>query len=256
MTTTSNFRCAVRADLFARAMQAISTEETRYYLTGAFVTKAPEGGAMIVATDGHWLVAIRDPRGIVEGSGIVKLNADMKKALAFKRDDFSRSIHGLGAERVLIASAKTDERDACAMVVLGGPLHTPKGGEQTDPRAETLASMDRPGKAVVAAQFYDVLIDGTFPDFTRVIPSDADFTLRAPMIDVRLIDKASRALSNSLTKSRAIVMGPSKENPESGPVLVLPAYKQTDDHTALAVLMPMRNDNPTPSVPTFWKPAA
>lgn len=255
MTTTTDFKCAVRADLFARAMLAISTEQTRYYLNGVFITAAPEGGALLVATDGHWLVAIRDPRGIVEGSGIVALNDSMKKALAKHRTDYGRSIYGRGAERVLIVRAGETIKDARAMIVLGGPVETSKDTDPVDPRAETLTNLDAPGRDVVQAQFYDVLIDGTFPNFHRVIPSEADFTLRPPLIDNRLIEKASRALADGITKSRAVILGPSKEHPGSGPVMVLPAYKQTSDHTAIAVVMPMRNDNPTPTVPTFWKKA-
>src|SRR5690606_32988198 len=120
---------------------------------GVFVSEAPEGGAMMVATDGHWLVAVRDPRGIVIGSGIVVLDAAMKKALAAHRGDVARSVHGHGAERVLIVSNKTDDREACAMIVIGGPVSKPKDGEQTDHRPETLANLDRPGRSVVATQF-------------------------------------------------------------------------------------------------------
>lgn len=255
MTTTTDFKCAVRADLFARAMLGISTEQTRYYLNGVYVSAAPEGGALLVATDGHWLIAIRDPRGVVEGSGIVALNDSMRKALTKHRTDYGRSVHGRGAERVLIVGSGETVKDARAMIVLGGPVETPKDADPVDPRADTLTNLDVPGRDVMQAQFYDVLIDGTFPDFHRVIPSDADFTLRPPLIDNRLIEKASRALADGVTKSRAVTLGPSKGNPGAGPVIVLPAYKQTSDHTAIAVVMPMRNDNPTPTVPAFWKKA-
>lgn len=254
MTTTKDFRCAVRADLVARAYAAVSTEDTRYYLNGAFVTVSPKGGALIVATNGHWLVAVRDPRGIVTGSGIVRLDKKMLAAVKANRLDV-RSKFGMTAERVLVV--KNDEEstaDARAMIVINGKPSSTKDGPIIDPREQAFEQIDKPSRLVVQAQFADLLIDGTFPDFKRVIPENVTKTGRVPDIDPIYVAKASKAVSGN-TYTKAVKFYPTETDGKadpSGPVLVLPGYKQSDEFEVLAVVMPIR-DSGDIEIPTFWK---
>lgn len=53
----------VSARLFYAAALVASREETRYYLNGVHVQPCAGGGVMLVATDGHRLVCVRDSSG-------------------------------------------------------------------------------------------------------------------------------------------------------------------------------------------------
>lgn len=50
--------------LYARAYAATGTDECRYYLCGVRVESHPDGGALLIATNGKLLVLIRDPDGV------------------------------------------------------------------------------------------------------------------------------------------------------------------------------------------------
>ncbi|WP_420415102.1 DNA polymerase III subunit beta [Roseibium sp.] len=112
-------------DNFLAAVQAcqpfISTEETRYYLNGVCFTKNPEGRDVVVATDGHRMIAHDLDHGM-EGNLILP--------------------------RKVLPS------------LLGLPVPT------RIYRTETRIEFDMPG-----ARLRTKLIDGAFPDWTRVIPT-------------------------------------------------------------------------------------
>ena len=69
----------VNAMLFKAARECQSSEETRYYLGGVYVQPHPERGALLVATDGHRLIAIHDETGICEKPAIVRTIVRMRK---------------------------------------------------------------------------------------------------------------------------------------------------------------------------------
>src|SRR5256885_2092412 len=70
----------VNARLFAAAWVCISTEESRYYLNGVRIEPLAEGCVM-VATDGHRLIAIRDPSGTCDKADIVSPSEYVRMAL-------------------------------------------------------------------------------------------------------------------------------------------------------------------------------
>lgn len=247
------FRCAVSAELFGRAMAAVATEETRYYLGGVFVQPCLQGGALLTSTNGHWLINVRDPRGVCEGSGIVSISKVMKAALKANRTDVRGPFGHLG-ERVLIVGTDGGFKDARAMVVLSGRPHTPKGSEaEVNPRDSVLARLAKPGRDVLAAQFSDVLIDGVYPEWKKIIPAEVDFAAPAPALDQRYVALAAKALSQD-GKVQPIRLAPSKGQP-SGPVLVMAANRTFEDWQALAVVMPVRAESAL-AVPTYWQDAA
>ncbi|WP_339774276.1 hypothetical protein [uncultured Thalassospira sp.] len=53
-------RITVQAKYFLAAWQFTSTDDTRYYLGGVHIEPHPDGGALLVATNGHILCAIHD----------------------------------------------------------------------------------------------------------------------------------------------------------------------------------------------------
>ncbi len=244
MEKMNDFKCAVSADLFARANLARSTEGMRYYLNGVYVTPAPQGGAFLVGTNGHWLVVVHDPRGIVEGSAIVSLNKRMVSDLKSARGDCS-SPFGHRTERVLAVA------DSKAMVVLSSKKHeikTEEGTEEVEARGESIGLVSAPNKLVISAQFSDVLIDGTFPDYTRVIPSDVDATRAMPAVDPKYLSLAVKAITQDKKGPVRFLPGPD----ESSPSVVVPSH-ELFGWTAAAVVMPLRSSGAV-SAPTFWKP--
>ena len=70
MTTATKRHVRVRAKHFAAAYLFAGTDETRYYLKGVLVEPHPDGGVLLVATDGHRMVAIKDDEGETNGTWI------------------------------------------------------------------------------------------------------------------------------------------------------------------------------------------
>ncbi len=175
--------------LIDKTQFAISNEETRYYLNGVYLHAIEVEGHMMlraVATDGHRLarVEIPAPKGAAGMPGVIL----PRKAVT----EVQKLIEDPGAEvRVDISATK-------ARFTFG------------DPAAAS-------GQVVLISK----LIDGTFPDYVRVIPSGNDKRLvvdRAPF--AAAVDRVStissergRAVKLAITDSKLTL---SVTNPDSG----------------------------------------
>ena len=129
----------IKAD-YARLIQPfICTEATRYYLNGFFVERDPVKGVRIVATDGHRLVVFHDEDGLcLAGQGAII--ALPKEAVRLCKPGKSWEPHARHVEIDLGADTAT--------IHLGDP---------------------REGSTPVGT-FNGVLVDGTFPDYRRIVP--------------------------------------------------------------------------------------
>lgn len=126
------------ACIFAAVNMARSNEDTRYYLRGVFVKPAPSGkGVIMCATDGARMVVAWDCAGFISEPAI--LDAD-KSVLAHCK--------ATKAGHAVIAK---DEADSIARVI------------QVDSDGDEMATL---GAGVIT------VVDGTFPDFDRVIPRE------------------------------------------------------------------------------------
>lgn len=189
---------AVRLDALLRVRPFISTEMTRYYLGGIFVHPHKEGGAVCAATDGHRLGVRRDKDGLVNEPQIVRLPKEVKDA---KREY-------LGAWAVM-----TRTGSGYAHLSLVERLHD--------------RDHDTPENAIARIgdcyqRFGDVLIDGTFPDYTRIIPSEEDADV-VRGFNAKYLSSFGQAIT---------IRG----GGEGSPHLVLDG----EDSEFLGVLMPMR----------------
>lgn len=132
----------ISADLFRIAYKCVSTEETRYYLGGVYVQRAIDGvGALLVSTDGHRLLCVRDESAtgdIPEGGVIVS------------------------AVPAQVRSFKTSKQGRVDMTPLTLTLSDSKHAPAMDCE---LSEGDRP-----LGSIYLHKIDGTFPDWRRVVP--------------------------------------------------------------------------------------
>jgi DNA polymerase-3 subunit beta len=182
--------------LIDKTQFAISTEETRYYLNGIFLhTTKVDGDMMLraVATDGHRLarVQIPAPEGAIGMPGVIvprKAVAEAQKLV----EDASREV------RVEVSATKVrfSFGDAAAT-------------------GEALAR--GPGQVMLISK----LIDGTFPDYARVIPTGNDKRLVVEREPFRIaIDRVAtissergRAVKLSLADSKLTL---SVTNPDLG----------------------------------------
>ena len=157
------------AEMIDRTRFAISTEETRYYLNGIFLHVSDEARPVLkaAATDGHRLAryTIDRPEG-AEGMPDVIVP---RKAVAELRKLL---------EEALDSSVQIDLSASKIRFALGGE-----------------------GGVVLTSK----LIDGTFPDYSRVIPTGNDKLLR---LDPKsFYEGVDRVATIATEKTRAVKMG-------------------------------------------------
>lgn len=127
---------SVNADLFRSVYIAVSTEETRYYLQGVFIEPMPNGGVTMAATDGHRLLVCFDPSGAAARAAIIRLSKDALKACKPVKGDTRRLGVAFDAETATVWARKHEEAPELPVAI--------------SPGAE---------------------IDGTFPQWRRVVPA-------------------------------------------------------------------------------------
>ena len=161
------------SELIDRTRFAISTEETRYYLNGIFFHVSDDNEPVLraAATDGHRLARFTLPRPAgAEGMPDVIVP---RKAVAELRKLLDESLDG---------NVQIDLSDSKVRFKLGGT-----------------------GGVVLTSK----LIDGTFPDYSRVIPTGNDKLLR---LDPKSFHEGvDRVATIATEKTRAVKMGLDKD---------------------------------------------
>lgn len=133
---------AIHADLLMDLTWALSTEETRYYLQGVYIDEQ----SRLVATDGHVLAVICPEYGKFSPDFFAAL-----KGLIVRLPPPKEARSRRGFQKWIVIDDKT------------GGLHI------------TQTASDRPPETALAAQPTYIspescFIDGTFPDWMRVLP--------------------------------------------------------------------------------------
>jgi len=143
------------ADLFRTVYRFASKEKTRYYLNGVCIQQAPKGqpGVVMVATDGAKMIVAYDPKGSAPaGEGVIVRTEGHKVPGSNFRDNTKL---GSSVERVAILDmGKRGAGDAYAASLVD--CWTDKDGN----------SEELPASAHVFEH-----VDGTFPDWARIIPN-------------------------------------------------------------------------------------
>jgi DNA polymerase-3 subunit beta len=169
LPTSFELPARLLAELIDRTRFAISTEETRYYLNGIFlhVTDEDEPLLKAAATDGHRLARFTIPRP--EGA------AGMPDVIVPRK--------AVGELRKLLEEAL----DSNVLIDLSASkIRFTMGGE---------------GGVVLTSK----LIDGTFPDYSRVIPTANDKLLK---VDPKLFfSGVDRVATIATEKTRAVKIG-------------------------------------------------
>ena len=173
LPTSFEVQAKVLAELIDRTRFAISTEETRYYLNGIFLHVSDEDRPVLkaAATDGHRLAryTITRPDG-AEGMPDVIVP---RKAIAELRKLL---------EEALDSNVEIDLSASKIRFTLGGE-----------------------GGVVLTSK----LIDGTFPDYSRVIPTGNDKLLK---LDPKsFFEGVDRVATIATEKTRAVKMGLEKD---------------------------------------------
>ncbi len=155
--------------LFDRTRFAISTEETRYYLNGIHMHAVEDGGFLrAVATDGHRLARVETP--LPEGAAGMPPIIVPRKTVA--------------EIRKLIDDVDADQTVEVAL--------------------SNARIRFKVGRAVLRSR----LIDGTFPDYERVIPSGNDKLL---VVQTKELSEAvDRVATIATDKSRAVKLSLAK----------------------------------------------
>lgn len=169
LPTSFELPARVLAELIDRTRFAISTEETRYYLNGIFLHVTDEDQPLLkaAATDGHRLARYTLPRP--EGAAGMPDVIVPRKAVGELRKLLEEALDG----NVLIDLSASKIRFTF-------------GGE---------------GGVVLTSK----LIDGTFPDYSRVIPTGNDKLLK---VDPKLFySGVDRVATIATEKTRAVKIG-------------------------------------------------
>lgn len=169
LPTSFEIPAKLLAELIDRTRFAISTEETRYYLNGIFLHVSDEDRPVLkaAATDGHRLARFTLPRP--EGAEGMPDVIVPRKAVAELRKLLEESLDG---------NVQVDLSASKIRFTLGGE-----------------------GGVVLISK----LIDGTFPDYSRVIPTGNDKLLK---LDPRsFYEGVDRVATIATEKTRAVKMG-------------------------------------------------
>lgn len=198
----------IDAGVLGFAAEFISTEGTRYYLNGVYVEPAKEG-VIAVATDGARLIAVTDPKGFIERPAILR------------------------AERGVWAKCRTKYAALLTVEALG---------RQETP--QPILAKIVPEKGAVESVILDE-IDGSFPDWRRVFPTDFPKTGVVPPFQGRYLaafDGLAR-VGGHTGGVRVVSRG------EAEPAVVMSASSST--WPWLGVVMPIRGDK-TPATYPAW----
>ena len=223
---TTEFTCAVDAAAFAKTALAQSKEATRYYICGVYVEPAPEGqkGVYMVATDGHAMVIRYDPTGVCTGSGIVSLEPAMLKA-----------------------AAKTQRHQSVNnRLIVRGPQACIAWGVSND----DAPALDFGAGNVNAVQMRDTLIDGNFPDWRRIVPTQTNIDAPVGAMDAIILERMAAALraDGARTEHKGFLRLTATDAINS------PVIAHGTDDMAFGIVMPVRSELPT-SIPAWYTTA-
>jgi hypothetical protein len=170
---------------YARLIQPfISTEETRYYLTGFYVEPHHHKGCLIVATNGHAMGIFHDVDGACSAPGIIRLNKPTLLACLHEK----RPRAGTPALKEL------------SLVVRGSNAFVYR-----------FANSGKGTRRLIAMQD-DAVIDGTFPDWRALIPA-AGGQSEPASFNAELLRRFSHLREGDKARSVITVMATGPETP-------------------------------------------
>lgn len=215
----------VDANLFRIVSKVQSTEETRYYLNGVHIEPHPEQGAILVATDGHRMIVAHDPLGRADEIGIVKLPRYASQLCGGK----------LGIIRTKAATHRLLHVDAKAR------------SATIEDRAEAPDGTLLEQASLVTA--FDVVIDGSFPDWRRAVPKEVGKPESSrPTAFNPLHLKLWGEIGNDIVKHYKTGQSALRIALSDG---ASPVVVRWAPETIFGIQMPMRDNFKGPAIPAF-----
>jgi DNA polymerase III sliding clamp (beta) subunit (PCNA family) len=208
------------ATLFRAVYIAVSNEASRYYLQGVYVTKAPgnDPGVVLCATDGHSMLIGYDPHGSIDGEGVI-LQTEGNKVPG--------------------TSFKSTRKEKGRRYV------------QFDTESRGVAHIYNALAEVVGVALMEV-IDGSFPEFYRIIP---DVTQAAPVeastLNAHYVAEMAKAsvLLNDDTRTPQISFWAKSA---ADPVLVTFGARPDDRVDLMGIVMPLRANSAAHHGAPLW----
>lgn len=221
-------RINVAAERMRLAASCMAKHDIRYYLNGVLVEPREAGGVFIVATDGHRLIAVIDPTGEASEPTILSLSADMLRRMPrpSAADGFPM---GGKVNKLLPADTETGHR-----VIL-------------DTFRERSALVLTGAAGEPACIHLSPIIEGNFPDWRRVVPSNLP-ELKPGTTDVYRYDYLSTVLDTFARSARFTVTTTAMQS-AIGAGIVFHIHRH---EYAILVVMPMRSSAKELNQPKFF----
>lgn len=191
----ANRRISVCAKRFFAAWQFISDEETRYYLNGVYIEPHPDGGVIMTATDGHTLASVRDQTAYIEGTGGWICGLPKKPFHTSLKLKDAGTLHFVGRSAYL------------TNMILGRDATLPN----FDPTIITHVHM---------AIAYANPIDGTFPDWRRVIPTNFAEQSERISVDMKLLERFKAAILPLQDEKKAVGINIATPPDDASPIII------------------------------------
>lgn len=173
-----------------RIMAAISTEDTRYYLNGVCVRRIGDWTYQFCATDGHRLMIVDVP--LPDAKGALPDNTIIPK-------------QWLTVIMARLAKAKEGAKLTYGRVPVANKANPDLPLEPGGPRIALRADLDGITYSVTGK-----LIDGSYPDYSRIIPSGNQYSLRVRRAELVQAIHALAALTFSKYRSVKLTFAPGK----------------------------------------------
>jgi DNA polymerase-3 subunit beta len=229
----------VNPKYFAAMALFMAKQDVRYYLNGISVEPHPDGGAIIVATDGHRLAVIHDPDGWCTQQIIV---GEIKKPL-------------LDACKKRARRHYQEEAPAALWIGQHGSVVTRLPAVQSGEKAEHLAPADLFGELCLF-NCRTSIVDGVFPNWRRLLSMKRNRTADPfPTINAGYLNDVSLAQDIILGKGSfgrgTYVRGVSIETVGANCSIVVRTLGSDLHDRFVALIMPMHQDPAEAILPSF-----
>jgi len=199
---------SIRSDYYRACAIFASTEEVRYYLKGVHIEPHPVEGVVLVATDGHRMLVAHDPDGYCDGHILVSISGEALKAGKGKKSDgpYGRRFEAVSEDQVNVVSL-TDGTRECECAWR---------------------------------------VDGTFPDWRRVVPSNKKKMSGLPCFNPHYLADFAKVATELLIEKPVLLIQPS--GPKDAALVTL------TNAFVFGLLMPVAADH-VDGLPYFMSPS-
>ncbi|MES2904044.1 MAG: DNA polymerase III subunit beta [Pseudomonadota bacterium] len=173
-------------DALARVKGAISTEETRYYLNGVYMHKVGDWQYRLVTTDGHRLYIADVPLPDAQGewtSAIIP-----RRAVALAIQHFSKSQEPV---KLTFGRPAKSNKPSLDLASTDGATHFALDCQ----------------RARIRQRLTSKTIDGTYPDYTRVVPTANDKVAVFASAELERAVRSVGSLGGKKTRAVKIAFG-------------------------------------------------